>query len=49
MLVEGSKDRGKVETEVKDQSGREQPSLYAMLGTDWLSARSVGLQSFLPV
>ena len=48
MLVEGFKDRGKAETEVKDQSGREEPSLYAVLGSVWLNARSVGLHSFLP-
>jgi len=37
------------ETEVKEQLGRERPSLRAMQGSVWLNVHSVGLHSFLPV
>jgi len=49
MLVERFKDRVKAETEVKKRPGREQPSLYAVLGSVWLNAHSVGLHFFLHV
>jgi len=49
MLVKGFKGRMEEEMEVKEQSGRERPSLHAVQGSVWLNACSVELHSFLPM